>query len=148
MLKNISDVVQVIKYDGRQYPVAPGQVFEVKSMAPIGVISDHEAFCLEEKWEKETSKKLTRNASEAPKKESEAPIAKEAEKPQPAQDQAPKPTEKDPDGEAHKPLSQEELNKKKEEELTSKAPEKIDPKANKADKSGGKGKNSHKRGQK
>jgi hypothetical protein len=91
MLKNVSSVEQVIKYDGRQYPVAPGEAFDVKSMAPIGVIGDHEAICIEEKWESETGKKLTRTAPEALKKESEAPIAKEAQKPQPAESQVAKP---------------------------------------------------------
>ena len=92
MLKNVSSVEQVIKYDGRQYPVAPGEAFDVKSMAPIGVIGDHEAICIEEKWESETGKKLTRTASEAPKKKPEAPIVKEVEKAQPAKAEPAKPT--------------------------------------------------------
>jgi hypothetical protein len=91
MLRNVSEAVQVIKYDGRQYPVAPGQAFDVKSMAPIGIISDHEAFCLEEKWESETGKKLSRNAPEAPKVEAPAPSVKEPEKAQPEPTQQSKP---------------------------------------------------------
>jgi uncharacterized membrane protein len=94
MLKNVSSIEQVIKYDGRQYPVAPGEAFDVKSMASIGVIGDHEAVCIEEKWESETGKKLTRTTPEAPKKETEAPIAKEAEKAQPAKEQVAKPAVK------------------------------------------------------
>lgn len=97
MLKNIGTVELVIKYDGRQYPVEPGQTFDVKSMAPLGVISNHESICLEEKWEKETGGKLTRNVSEAVKAESAAPAPQEEVKPQPAPAQVAKPAVKKAD---------------------------------------------------
>ena len=95
MLKNISNIEQVIKCDGKQYPVEPGQVFDVKSMAPLGKISDLDAICLEEKWTQETGGKLARITPEALKAENKATISQEAEKPQPAKDQVAKPaTEK------------------------------------------------------
>lgn len=98
MLKNVSNEVQVISYDGRQYPVEPNKAFEVRSMAPIGKISDHEAFCLEEKWSKETGYKLSqigpKDVQEAPKKEEPKPILKEDPKAPPAKPEPIKPVVK------------------------------------------------------
>lgn len=98
MLKNTCYETLIIKYDGRQYPVEPGCVFDVKTMAPIGVISDHEAICIEENWSKETGKRLrqisAQEAQEAPKKEEPKPIIKDEVKAEPAKPEPVRPAVK------------------------------------------------------